>query len=463
MSPRAHRKDLAAALLEEHAVRPELLERARREHQRSGRPLWALLTESGWCSDDAVFLALRRFSGAPVVTEQRLSGMRAPAELISIIPTALAAAEGVLPLERSADGRRVALAMVDPLAEVPAVHAALAREGVAEIHRFLVHRAVLLRCLPRLYGEAPAELPLSEQPTGLVRLPGSKGTAPSFRRERNDETIRLVNREGGRRSPLLSPPVRAVRRQVAITQPLAVVQPSPSPPPTVEIDPELRAEIARYEARKQAPPPRPEEALAQVARALAIALEARLRPPPPRLPELALLVQRAATTLGLPRPEDLGLLAQLTATERLLQLGAETPDEGRALGDAVRTLEMALLSQDEAMAERVRRLLSCAAAAHELQTTAMPDPALGGPLRARIGGGDIAEAVLQALQPVGPQVTAEDATPVLEVDPDPTSEIPIPAIGALPDTPSAPGCEFELTEVSPEGLAIYQAEDKEEK
>src|SRR4051812_10308183 len=131
----SHRKDLAAALLEEHALRPEALERARRDQQRTGRPLWSVLLDGGLCSEDAVFLALRRWSGAPALSEERLGGLRVPAELREAVPPDLAGLEGVLPLERSADGRRVALAMVDPLSEATQVRAALARQGVVEIHR----------------------------------------------------------------------------------------------------------------------------------------------------------------------------------------------------------------------------------------------------------------------------------------------------------------------------------------
>jgi hypothetical protein len=234
------RKDLGAALLEEHAVRADALERARREHERSGRPLWAVLLDAGLLSEEGLFLILRRRSGAQVLGEDRLSSARVPAALRPALPSELAGELGVLPLsiEHIPEGRRVTLAMVDPLAEVPRLRAALARLGVVEVHRLLLHRALLRRYLVSAYLDPPAEVPLSDQPTGIITLPEH--------RPRGDER---TERLPGRDRPLLSPPVQTSISRNAITQPLNQVALGS---PSVQVDPQLVAEI---EELSRAPEP----------------------------------------------------------------------------------------------------------------------------------------------------------------------------------------------------------------
>lgn len=252
------RKDLGAALLEEHAVRADALERARREHERSGRPLWAVLLDAGLLSEEGLFLILRRRSGAQVVGEDRISSTRVPAALRPAIPSELAGEMGVLPLtiERIAEGKRVSLAMVDPLAELPRLRAALARLGVVEVHRFLLHRALLRRYLVPAYLDPPADVPLSDQPTGIITLPEH--------RPRGDER---TERLPGRERPLLSPPVQTTISRNAITQPLNQVALGS---PSVQVDPQLVAEI---EELARAPEPHRSSA------------HAASSPPPPHPPQ----------------------------------------------------------------------------------------------------------------------------------------------------------------------------------
>lgn len=423
----SHRKDLAAALLEEHAVRPEALERARREQGRSGRPLWAVLLDGGLCSEDAVFLALRRWSGAPALSEERLSGLRVPAELREVVPPELAATEGVLPLERSPDGRRVALAMVDPLAEAGPVRAALSRSGVVEIHRFLLHRGVLRRCLPRLYEPAPsrpprpaaAAVPLSEQPTGLVRLPQApppdRGRQAPRRRVRGDETERLPGR---------APP----RRPAAITQPMLHSVERVS---TVQIAPDLMDEIVRLETAPALP----------------------AAPPPP------------------PTPADAPLGAAARAFAQALRRAL---DEAR--GDA----------PPGAGAQGPQGALGSAGALGPLADQAAA--LLSGALHDEAGG-ELAAAVLQALRaqmpPLAPHTSLNDEatfvaqaprrspdqeiTPILPRDPEATRQMPMPAsaetptarqAGAPADPPSDPELVIELGEISDVGLEAYEYEEK---
>lgn len=270
------RKDLADTLLEEHAVQPDALERARRECERSGRPLWAVLLDQGLCTEEQIFRSLQHRGGVSVVPADRLSGLVVPSELLAALPRELAVEMGVLPLERSADGRRVALAMVDPLAETPRIRAALARLGVQEVHRFLMHRALFRRYLAAIYdlsrdlsrrdterssappgpGQPAANLPLSDRPTGIVSLP--ERDAQYRGRRRQDEATELLPGRQRRdprgpekrtpRAALLSPPVQPIapttpRMPGPITQPMVPV-PAPSErPSSVQIDPQLVREI----------------------------------------------------------------------------------------------------------------------------------------------------------------------------------------------------------------------------
>ena len=258
VSPLPHRKDLADALQEEHAVRAEAVERARREQMRSKRPLWALFLDGGLCSEDQLFRVLQRRGGASAVPEERLGGMLVPAGLRSVLPRNLAGDLGVLPLERSADGRRVALGMVDPLMDISALRTALSRVGVVEIHRYLIHPALLRRYLGPLYADTtraplaadapspPEDLPLSDRPTGLVTLPEHAAPLRPHKAPRPDEkTGRLGDR----------PPQRPAQRHKqdgspahlpVITQPMVpLASPAPDRPATVQIDPQLQAEIER--------------------------------------------------------------------------------------------------------------------------------------------------------------------------------------------------------------------------
>jgi hypothetical protein len=488
------RKDLAAALAEEHAVRPEALLRARREHERTGRPLWAVLIEAGLCTEDMVFLVLRRWSGAPVLEEARLSGVVVPAELRTVVPRELASEQGIVPLERSADGKRVAVAMVDPLAEVPALRAGLARQGVSEVHRFLLHLQVLNRCLPALYAEPPAreeELPLSDRPTGLVTLP------------ERDPRLAARPRPGPRQPsspPLLSPPVQPFPSRAAVTQPLP---PIPTPPSQrsskVSLDPQLVAEI---EMLSQGPgvavvvptrPPRGEEST-QVSRPLAAP-----QPPavitdriPPRAPESVPPAPpargeetRIEFSLREPRPQERAQSGPAELPWQHLKIAIELllaeleghrlpPSAPRAAAiarlteaaalklDLPRPEELGLLALLHAagritppLAERARALAGIMGpAAHGLVAGAAA--ALSGPpsadLQERLllltGTPEIVQAVLRALA---------DHPELLPEDPDPTHELTLP-LAHPADAPSDP--KIELAEVSESGLELYQIEEK---
>lgn len=263
-------KDLVAFLLQEHAIRADLAERVRREHERSGRPQWLLLKESGQCSEDLLFRTLRRWGGVPGVAQERLSGLRIPQELQRVLPRELASALGVLPLMRTSGGKRLDLAMVDPLSEPSALRGVLVRIGVQEIQRFLIHPAVLSRYLPDAYSDTaptrlpghrpgPGGLPLSDRPTDMVALPERRiQIAPRLAQRGDEQTELLPGQRAPARVPARVPPARSA----AITQPIPQVPPAPPAPSaeprpaSVQIDPALMAEIERLdqEPASEAPP-----------------------------------------------------------------------------------------------------------------------------------------------------------------------------------------------------------------
>ena len=55
------------------------------------------------------------------------------------MPAKTAQRLGMMPLERSTDGRRAGLAMVDPTDDITPLWPALTAAGVSEVRRFLVH------------------------------------------------------------------------------------------------------------------------------------------------------------------------------------------------------------------------------------------------------------------------------------------------------------------------------------
>lgn len=152
LGARSSDQDLGDILLAAHLIDEAALTKARRESMRISRPLWRILTRDSLVSEDALFRALRQEVRVPVLAADQLKSVVMPEELRAAMPQDVAQHLGILPLERSTDGRRAVLAMVDPTADITPIWPALSRLGVVEVRRFLVHLGTLRLGLEFFYG-----------------------------------------------------------------------------------------------------------------------------------------------------------------------------------------------------------------------------------------------------------------------------------------------------------------------
>lgn len=166
---RTNDQDLGDILLATHIIEEPALAQARRESQRTGLPLWRLLTRDGQVTEDALFRALRQEVRVPVLAADQLKSVVVPPELREALPHRVAQRLGILPLERSTDGRRAAMAMIDPTADISPMWPTLTGLGVSEVRRFLVHPSTLRLGLEFFYGvpwqdehEEPGDVDLAE-------------------------------------------------------------------------------------------------------------------------------------------------------------------------------------------------------------------------------------------------------------------------------------------------------------
>ncbi len=193
LGPRIHEQDLGDILLAAHLLEESVLAQARRDAQRKNCPLWRQLTRENLVSEDALFKVLRQEVRMPVLTPDQLKSVVVPEELRAALPHEVAQRLGILPLERSTDGRRAVLAMVDPTSDITSILPALNKLGVAEVRRFLAHLGTLRLGLEFFYGRpwqpslddsilVPAEAPRSAttQPLGQSAKTGPlKTSSPS--------------------------------------------------------------------------------------------------------------------------------------------------------------------------------------------------------------------------------------------------------------------------------------------
>lgn len=152
LGARSNDQDLGDILLAAHLIDEAALTKARRESMRISRPLWRILTRDSVVSEDALFRALRQEVRVPVLAADQLKSVVMPEELREAMPHDVAQHLGILPLERSTDGRRAVLAMVDPTADITQIWPALSKLGVVEVRRFLVHLGTLRLGLEFFYG-----------------------------------------------------------------------------------------------------------------------------------------------------------------------------------------------------------------------------------------------------------------------------------------------------------------------
>jgi hypothetical protein len=158
--------DLGDILQAAHLVEPAKLAQLRGEAQKRGRPLWHALTHDEVVTADALFRALRQEVRVPVLAADQLPAVSVPPELLKAVPAKTAQRMGMMPLERSTDGRRAGLAMVDPTDDITPLWPALSAAGVSEVRRFLVHLSTLRLGLEAFYGVAwVADSELVEAPS----------------------------------------------------------------------------------------------------------------------------------------------------------------------------------------------------------------------------------------------------------------------------------------------------------
>jgi hypothetical protein len=162
-------KELADIVEEAQLVAPAAIDRALRRAHDSGRPLWRVLLREGALCEDAMFEALGAQLRVPVLTDDQLVSVIVPDELKEAVSYELAQRLGVLPLERSTDGRRAALAMVDPTLDITPLWPALTPLGVVEVRRFLMSLGTLRLGLDQFYGrgfipDSPSIVPEPPEP-----------------------------------------------------------------------------------------------------------------------------------------------------------------------------------------------------------------------------------------------------------------------------------------------------------
>lgn len=206
--------DLGDILQAAHLVDAAKLAQLRSDAQKRGRPLWHALTHDEAVTADELFRALRQEVRVPVLAADQLPTISVPPELLQAIPPKTAQRLGMMPLERSTDGRRLGLAMVDPTDDITPLWPALSAVGVSEVRRFLVHLSTLRLGLEAFYSvtwlpdaelhEAPApvieksEAALEVEPESLLEFdePGSSLA----------ELVAAASHSGGNLAPVTNGP-----------------------------------------------------------------------------------------------------------------------------------------------------------------------------------------------------------------------------------------------------------------
>lgn len=144
--------DLGDILQAAHLVDAAKLAQLRGTAQKRGRPLWHTLTHDEVVTADELFRALRQEVRVPVLAADQLPTISVPMDLLNAIPPKTAQRLGMMPLERSTDGRRLGLAMVDPTDDITPLWPSLSAAGVSEVRRFLVHLSTLRLGLEAFYS-----------------------------------------------------------------------------------------------------------------------------------------------------------------------------------------------------------------------------------------------------------------------------------------------------------------------
>lgn len=219
-------RDLAEILHDSQALRPELLQRAIRESQRLERPLWQLLLRESILPAETLFRLLRQAVRVPVLEEAQLEHVVVPDDLKLAIPPEQVIHQGVLPLERSTDGRRAALAMLDPTMDLTPLWPALARLGVVEVRRFLLNLPTLQRGRQMFYGQPwPSNWEQSPSSNDGAAPPLSAITQPPARPPAESSSVMV--------DPMLQEEIQHLSNsaKVRLPTPFTASQPNLAPAP----------------------------------------------------------------------------------------------------------------------------------------------------------------------------------------------------------------------------------------
>lgn len=208
MSPRSRdndmkdANDLADIAEEAQLVSREKMDRALQLSHETGRPLWRILLREGMATDEALFKALGAELRVPVLGEDQLASVIVPPELKAAITYDLAQRLGVLPLERSTDGRRAALAMIDPTLDITPLWPALTPIGVVEVRRFLMSLSTLRLGLEQFYGKpylpdradafAQSEEPARQAPGTVVLDPQMQAEIAKYSGEHPETGAQVI-------------------------------------------------------------------------------------------------------------------------------------------------------------------------------------------------------------------------------------------------------------------------------
>ena len=229
MSP-ARPRPLVEILKESELVPPTVLARAQRYSETSGRPLWFVLLREGLLTDDKLFRVLESQLKLPVLSDDQLDGVVVAPELKQAITAVLAGHLGILPLERSTDGRRAALAMVDPSQDLSTLLPKLASHGVVEVRRFLIRFGTLRLGMDMFYNQAwePGEsAPIVEASQPPPSSKPEVSSKPEISSSRQD--VVPISKPEVSSKPEVASPSKPIPPASAMSIPPRV-QPPPIPP-----------------------------------------------------------------------------------------------------------------------------------------------------------------------------------------------------------------------------------------
>ena len=244
MSSTARPRPLAEILKESELVQPAMLARAVRYSESSGRPLWLVLLREGLLSEDKLFRLLEAQLKLPDLSDDQLDGVVVAPELKQAITAGLAAHLGILPLERSTDGRKAALAMVDPTQDLSTLMPKLASHGVVEVRRFLIRFGTLRLGMDMFYNQAwePGESAPLVDPVAKPEpsAPSKPEAAPPSKPEPPKPAPSMVS------GPVRMPP--------PLPPPLPPAAPPPLPPPLPPLPSSISQRTEPPRGSETAPP-----------------------------------------------------------------------------------------------------------------------------------------------------------------------------------------------------------------